>query len=87
MLEGIGQYTCANQRCVWHRADDPPRLATLEVPFRYEERVRGTLTAREALVKVVLCDACAAKLHASRPFRTSRPSGRPLQEAPSGSRW
>lgn len=71
VLEGIGQYTCANQRCQWHDAEAPPRLTTLEVPFCYEERVQGVLTKRQALVKVVLCDACAEKLHASRHARSS----------------
>lgn len=68
VLDGIGEYTCANQRCRWHRVTDgKPHLSSLEVPFQYAERGKDNeCIQRQALVKVVLCDSCAQKLEATR---------------------
>jgi len=62
VLSGAGESTCGNTRCVHHFApsDDRqlPPLSTLEVPFAYIEHGE----AKQALVKLVLCDRCTRKL-------------------------
>ncbi|KAF8734010.1 Folate-sensitive fragile site protein Fra10Ac1, partial [Rhizoctonia solani] len=63
VISGLGQFTCGNTRCAYHRADDDrpvpqPKLITLELPFGYLEDGE----AKSALVKVVLCDRCKKKL-------------------------
>ena len=61
VLDGMGEMTCANMRCEYHRphsAPTPPSLTTLELPFAYEEKG----VAKQALVKVVLCPKCVRKL-------------------------
>ena len=74
VVDGIGQDSCANQRCADHyEVDAPPPLGEFEVPFAYEEPdADGRMVAKQALVKVVLCDPCAEKLqHASRHARAA----------------
>lgn len=77
VLDGIGEYTCANQRCRWHRVTDSmPHLSSLEVPFQYAERGKDNeCIQRQALVKVVLCDSCAQKLEATRTPASSESKG------------
>ncbi|KAI3624667.1 hypothetical protein CBS14141_003095 [Malassezia furfur] len=84
VVDGIGQFTCANQRCEWHvEPTIRTKLETYEVPFAYEEPGEdGAPVRKQALVKLVLCAACAVKLrtctrHGStedgtRPSRASR---------------
>lgn len=63
VLSGLGQFTCGNTRCAYHQAEDDmpvpqPKLVTLELPFGYVEEGE----AKQALVKVVLCERCKKKL-------------------------
>ncbi|QRV90044.1 Folate-sensitive fragile site protein Fra10Ac1 [Ceratobasidium sp. AG-Ba] len=60
VVEGYGQFTCGNTRCAYHKEQErrQPTLLTLELPFAYEEQGE----AKQALVKVVLCERCKKKL-------------------------
>jgi protein FRA10AC1 len=63
VLSGAGERSCSNTRCPLHtppldEEDRIPGLATLELPFAYEERGEK----KSALVKVVLCARCVRKL-------------------------
>ncbi|KAG8740877.1 hypothetical protein FRC10_003792 [Ceratobasidium sp. 414] len=60
VVEGYGQFTCGNTRCPYHKEQErrQPKLLTLELPFAYEEQGG----AKQALVKVVLCERCKKKL-------------------------
>ncbi|KAG8773766.1 hypothetical protein FRC12_002323 [Ceratobasidium sp. 428] len=60
VVEGYGQFTCGNTRCAYHKEQErrQPKLLTLELPFAYEEQRE----AKQALVKVVLCERCKKKL-------------------------
>ncbi|KAF8604147.1 hypothetical protein BDV93DRAFT_522615 [Ceratobasidium sp. AG-I] len=60
VVEGQGQFTCGNTRCAYHTEKErrQPKLITLELPFAYEEQGE----AKQALVKVVLCERCKKKL-------------------------
>ncbi|KAG9122561.1 hypothetical protein FRC07_001011 [Ceratobasidium sp. 392] len=60
VVEGYGQFTCGNTRCAYHKEQErqQPKLLTLELPFAYEEHGE----AKQALVKVVLCERCKKKL-------------------------
>ncbi|PKI82661.1 hypothetical protein MVES_003518 [Malassezia vespertilionis] len=55
VLGGIGQYTCANQRCARHKRRTRTALSEYEVPFAYQETetVEGHVQRvhKEALVK------------------------------------
>lgn len=57
VVDGIGQFTCANQRCEWHvEPTIRTKLETYEVPFAYEEPGEDGAPARkQALVKVRCC--------------------------------
>lgn len=57
VLDGIGQFTCANQRCAWHAEPDArTKLGTYEVPFEYQEPGDGgAVEKKQALVKVGVC--------------------------------
>ncbi|KAI0267693.1 folate-sensitive fragile site protein Fra10Ac1-domain-containing protein [Gloeopeniophorella convolvens] len=59
VLSGAGETSCGNTRCEHHdNPDAPAQLATLELPFTYEEHGER----KSALVKVVLCPRCTKKL-------------------------
>ncbi|KAF9648682.1 hypothetical protein BDM02DRAFT_3155618 [Thelephora ganbajun] len=61
VLSGAGETTCGNTRCHHHSPepdDDSFHLNTVELPFAYVEKGE----AKNALVKVVLCDRCIKKL-------------------------
>lgn len=59
MLSGAGETSCGNTRCTSHAVNVPmPPLATLELPFVYEEHEE----TKTALVKIVLCGRCVKKL-------------------------
>jgi hypothetical protein len=63
VLSGTGERSCGNTRCALHiplpgEEEKIPGLATLELPFDYEEHGH----AKTALVKVVLCAKCVKKL-------------------------
>ncbi|PWN92336.1 hypothetical protein FA10DRAFT_228848 [Acaromyces ingoldii] len=83
VIEGIGQFTCANTRCEDHqrRATTPRRneveasattLTPYEVNFAYAEREEGEMVQKNALVKVVLCRRCARKLNYKREHERVR---------------
>ncbi|WFC96300.1 hypothetical protein MBRA1_002957 [Malassezia brasiliensis] len=59
VVDGIGQFTCANQRCEWHAEPTiRTKLETYEVPFAYEEPgEEGTPVRKQALVKRITCVA------------------------------
>jgi protein FRA10AC1 len=63
VLSGAGERSCGNTRCPLHtpppdEEDRIPGLATLELPFAYEEHGEK----KSALVKIVLCARCVRKL-------------------------
>ena len=63
VVDGIGEETCGNTRCKFHpplriEVVERPKLKTLELPFAYEEGGE----AKQALVKMVLCEKCVRKL-------------------------
>ncbi|KAG9104809.1 hypothetical protein FRC06_009279 [Ceratobasidium sp. 370] len=77
VVEGYGQFTCGNTRCAYHKEQErrQPKLLTLELPFAYEEQGE----AKQALVKVVLCERCKKKLMWKRERRDEErgPPGEP----------
>ncbi|KAG9089640.1 hypothetical protein FS749_001179 [Ceratobasidium sp. UAMH 11750] len=77
VVEGYGQFTCGNTRCAYHKEQErqQPKLLTLELPFAYEEQGE----AKQALVKVVLCERCKKKLLWKRERRDEKqdPPGEP----------
>lgn len=54
VISGKGQFICAAKGCM-----EPAGLASYEVNFAYQEAGQ----TKQALVKVRLCEACAAKLN------------------------
>ncbi|EJU04915.1 hypothetical protein DACRYDRAFT_104808 [Dacryopinax primogenitus] len=61
VVDGIGQFTCANPRCAHHsptQGHKTPKLTAYELPFSYVEEDKE----KNALVKAVLCERCARKL-------------------------
>ncbi|KAI3617242.1 hypothetical protein CBS9595_003151 [Malassezia furfur] len=79
VVDGIGQFTCANQRCEWHAEPTiRTKLETYEVPFAYEEPGQeGAPVRKQALVKLVLCAACAVKLRTCTRHGRADGGGRP----------
>ncbi|UZJ51718.1 hypothetical protein CBS101457_001038 [Exobasidium rhododendri] len=91
VVDGIGQFTCANTRCEHHRQlqSSSTKLTPYEVNFAYQEPSRkgdeigteATLESKSALVKIVLCPRCARKLkYKGEKEKMSRPDISPRRQ-------
>lgn len=72
VVAGKGQFSCGAKRC-----DAVDGLASFEVLFAYEEAGE----AKNALVKLRVCPACATKLNHGRGERALRPCARDAEDA------
>ena len=68
---GKGQFSCGAKRC-----ECSEQLATYEVPFSFTEVGEEQV----ALVKLVLCAACAVKLTEARPQAKARAAEKPPEK-------
>lgn len=95
VVEGVGQFTCANMRCQDHHCPTTvttlegggvgpetkaPKLTPYEVNFAYTEKEKGQVVQRNALVKVVLCRRCARKLNYKRDQERRREESKSRRE-------
>jgi hypothetical protein len=72
VVAGKGQFSCGAKKC-----DAADGLVSYEVNFAYEEAGE----AKNALVKLRVCPACAAKLNHGRGERALRPCARDAEDA------
>lgn len=86
VVDGIGQFTCANTRCEHHKAlqSSSVHLTSYEVNFAYQERSvepGDALVDKNALVKIVLCHRCSRKLAYKSDRERSKRSASPLRKS------
>ncbi|KAK9683003.1 hypothetical protein RND81_10G111800 [Saponaria officinalis] len=71
VISGKGQFVCGNKHC-----DEKEGLASFEVNFSYSEAGEH----KQALVKLVVCEGCAEKLHYRRNKEKQQSESRQKQE-------
>jgi protein FRA10AC1 len=91
VIDGIGQFTCANTRCEHHRQlqSASTKLTPYEVNFAYEEpsaEPGGGIVNKNALVKIVLCHRCSRKLRYKSDRDRSRRSASPSRKETASSK-